>query len=62
METVHKAKQVNYTEAYNLEIGLPLNFGSTRLELHRFTDKKYNSGLVQHPYIPVHPKNHSSDK
>ena len=49
MENVHKAREINYWEAYNLEIGSLLNVGSTRMEFHGFTDKKYNSVLVEHP-------------
>lgn len=40
-EPVHIAQAMNYLEAYNLEIGLLLNFGNTRLEFHRFQNKKY---------------------
>ena len=40
---------MNYLEAYNLEIGLLINFGSKRLEFHRFTNKKYNPNIIQHP-------------
>ena len=43
LEDVHLAQAINYLEAYNLEIGLLINFGSKRLEFHRFTNKKYNS-------------------
>jgi GxxExxY protein len=43
LEKVHLAQAINYLEAYNLEIGLLLNFGSTRLEYHRLQNKKYNA-------------------
>jgi GxxExxY protein len=49
LEDVHLAQAINYLEAYNLEIGLLINFGSKRLEFHRFTNKKYNSTLFHHP-------------
>jgi GxxExxY protein len=49
LEDVHLAQAINYLEAYNLEIGLLINFGSKRLEFHRFTNKKYNPSIVQHP-------------
>ena len=49
LEDVHIAQAMNYLEAYNLEIGLLLNFGSKRLEFHRLTNKKYNPTIVQHP-------------
>ena len=46
LEDVHIAQAMNYLEAYNLEIGLLINFGSRRLEYHRFTNKKYNPSVV----------------
>jgi GxxExxY protein len=49
LEDVHLAQAINYLEAYNLEIGLLINFGSKRLEFHRFTNKKYNPLLFHHP-------------
>src|SRR5215204_73388 len=49
LEDVHLAQAINYLEAYNLEIGLLINFGSKRLEFHRFTNKKYNSVLINYP-------------
>ena len=42
LENVHFAQAINYLEAYNLEIGLLINFGNTSLEFHRLTNKKYN--------------------
>jgi GxxExxY protein len=36
------AQAINYLEAYNLEIGLLINFGSKKLQFHRFTNHKYN--------------------
>ncbi len=62
LEDVHIAQAINYLEAYNLEIGLLLNFGSKRLEFHRLTNKKFNPMVIQHPKNPNHLKNHSSDK
>ena len=62
LEDVHIAQAINYLEAYNLEIGLLINFGSKRLEFHRFTNQKYNPQIIQHPTTPVHPINPSSDK
>jgi len=40
-EPVHLAQAINYLEAYNLEIGLLINFGNTKLEFHRLENKKY---------------------
>lgn len=43
IEPVHLAQAMNYLEAYNLEIGLLINFGNTKLEFHRFENKKFKS-------------------
>ena len=62
LEDVHLAQAINYLEAYNLEIGLLLNFGSKRMEFHGFTNKKYKPLNLQHPTNPTHPINPSTDK
>ena len=41
LEHVHFAQAINYLEAYNLEIGLLINFGATSLQNKRLTNKKY---------------------
>lgn len=41
LEDVHFAQAINYLEAFNLEIGLLINFGETSLNLKRLTNKKY---------------------
>mgnify|MGYP002868079244 CR=1 FL=1 len=43
LENVHFAQAVNYLEAYNLEIGLLINFGETSLNFKRLTNKKFKS-------------------
>lgn len=40
-EDVHLAQGINYLEAYNMEIGLLLNFGSKSLTFKRLLNKKY---------------------
>jgi len=47
LEDVHLAQAINYLEAYNLEIGLLINFGSKSLEFKRLLNSKYN---------PLNPK------
>ena len=43
LEKVHLAQGLNYLEAYHLEIGLLINFGSTKLEFKRLiNEKKYH--------------------
>ncbi|MFN2457353.1 MAG: GxxExxY protein [Chitinophagaceae bacterium] len=61
LEDVHLAQAINYLEAYNLEVGLLLNFGSKRLEFHRSTNKKFEQNVINHPLNPSHLKNPSSD-
>jgi GxxExxY protein len=41
LEPVHLAQAINYLEAYNLEVGLLINFGNIKLEFHRLQNKKY---------------------
>jgi len=43
LEDVHFAQAINYLEAYNLEIGLLINYGETSLNFKRLTNKKYKS-------------------
>ena len=45
LENVHFAQAINYLEAYNLEIGLLINFGETSLNFKRLNNKKYKSKL-----------------
>ena len=47
LEDVHFAQAINYLEAYNLEIGLLINFGETSLNFKRLTNKKYKSSQSQ---------------
>lgn len=42
LEDVHLAQAINYLEAYNLEIGMLLNFGAKSLEYKRLINPKYN--------------------
>jgi len=41
LEDVHLAQAINYLEAYNLEIGLLINFGEPSLNFKRLTNKKF---------------------
>lgn len=43
LEDVHLAQAINYLEAYNLEIGLLINFGSKSLTFKRLTNSKFKS-------------------
>ena len=41
LEDVHLAQAMNYLEAYNLEVGLLINFGSKSLEFKRVHNSKF---------------------
>ena len=45
LDNNHYAQAINYLEAYNLEIGLLINFGETSLVFKRFANKKYRPAL-----------------
>ena len=47
LEDVHFAQAINYLEAYNLEIGLLINFGEVSLNFKRFANKKFKSNQSQ---------------
>ena len=46
LEDVHLAQAINYVEAYNLEIGLLINFGAKSLQFKRVHNNK-----VSNPYL-----------
>ncbi|MBN1187156.1 MAG: GxxExxY protein [Bacteroidales bacterium] len=43
LEDVHLAQAINYLEAYNLEVGLLINFGAKSLDFKRVMNKKYHN-------------------
>jgi GxxExxY protein len=43
LEDVHFAQGINYLEAYNLEIGLLVNFGERSLNFKRLKNHKFKS-------------------
>ena len=43
LENVHLAQAKNYLEAYNMEVGLLINFGSTSLQFKRIGNQKFVS-------------------
>jgi GxxExxY protein len=45
LENVHLAQAINYLEAYNLEIGLLLNFGSKILAFKRLINSKFKNQI-----------------
>lgn len=51
LEDVHLAQALNYLEAYDLEIGLLINFGAKSLEFKRLINKKFNQQNQGNPLI-----------
>jgi GxxExxY protein len=43
LEDVHFAQATNYLEAYNLEVGLLINFGERSLNVKRLNNKKFKA-------------------
>ncbi len=41
LEDIHLAQGINYLEAYNLEIGMLVNFGAKSLEFKRLINSKF---------------------
>ncbi len=46
LEDVHLAQALNYIEAYNIEVGLLINFGSKSLEFKRLLNKKFIDNII----------------
>lgn len=51
LEDVQLAQAINYLEAYDLEIGLLINFGAKSLEHKRIINKKFNQQNQGNPLI-----------
>ena len=49
LEDVYLAQAINYLEAYDLEVGLLINFGARSLEFKRVTNKKFNQKSQRPP-------------
>ncbi|TVQ02582.1 MAG: GxxExxY protein [Balneolaceae bacterium] len=45
IQDVHLAQAINYLEAYNLEVGLLINFGSKSLDFKRLINAKFKPGV-----------------
>ena len=46
LENVHLAQAKNYLEAYNMEVGLLINFGSISLQFKRLGNSKFIPTLI----------------
>ena len=51
LEDVHLAQAINYLEAYDLEVGLLINFGSKSLTFKRVVNKKFKQKNQGNPKI-----------
>ena len=51
LEDVHLAQAINYLEAYDLEVGLLINFGSKSLEFKRLINGKFHQKDQSNPEI-----------
>jgi len=51
LEDVHLAQAINYLEAYDLEVGLLINFGGKSLEYKRVVNRKFNQKNQRNPEI-----------
>lgn len=50
LENVHLAQAKNYLEAYNMQVGLLINFGSISLQFKRLENKKFvDHGFTHNP-------------
>ena len=51
LEDIHLAQAINYLEAFDLEIGLLINFGARSLEFKRVANRKFNQKNQRNPKI-----------
>ncbi len=51
LEDAHLAQAMNYVEAYDLEVGLLINFGARSLEFKRVTNKKFKQKSQGNPLV-----------
>jgi|SRR6185436_5846375 len=54
LEDVHLAQAINYLEAYNLEVGLLINFGTKSLEFKRLINSKFKRNQDNHGNLLNH--------
>ena len=51
LEDIHLAQAMNYLEAYDLEVGLLINFGARSLDFKRVSNRKFKQGNQGNPQI-----------
>ncbi|MDE2889052.1 MAG: GxxExxY protein [Gemmatimonadota bacterium] len=52
LQDVHLAQAINYLEAYDLEVGLLINFGARSLRFKRVTNRSFKQRAQGNPAIP----------
>lgn len=64
LEDVHLAQAINYCQAYNLPIGLLINFGSKSLEFKRVYNVNHpeNKNFKRENQKSINSKNLNSDR
>jgi GxxExxY protein len=53
LEDVHLAQAINYLEAYQMEVGLLINFGAKRLQFKRVYNNKISLHLDKNNLCPL---------
>ena len=51
LEEVHLAQAINYLEAYDLEVGLLINFGAKSLQFKRIVNRKFKQKAQGNPEV-----------
>ncbi|GMV52634.1 MAG: GxxExxY protein [Chlorobi bacterium] len=51
LDDVHLAQAINYLEAYDLEVGLLINFGAKSLQFHPLSNKSFKQKKQGNPKI-----------
>lgn len=51
LQDVHLAQAINYLEAYDLEVGLLINFGAKSLQFKRLTNKSFKQKKQGNPNV-----------
>ncbi len=51
LDDIHLAQAINYLEAFNLEVGLLINFSATSLQFKRVTNKSFKQENQGNPKI-----------
>lgn len=51
LEDVHLTQAINYLEAYDLEVGLLINFGTKSLQYKRIVNKKFKQKAQGNPNV-----------